>query len=87
MNKKEGNFEGFELIGFESLQSYKEEEQDLILIPSTEDRRYLTAMMKKGFTTQQRRECWLLATGTKQAIATASRDYYYNLVRFAEKLC
>lgn len=29
----------------------------------------------------------MLTTGTKQAIATAPKDYYFHLVRYSEKLC
>lgn len=57
-----------------------------MLACSPADRRRLYKISKRGFSFAERRDCWLLASGALQAIASASIDYYANLVDYCEFL-
>ncbi len=53
---------------------------------SDDDRRRLYVLSKQGFSYQERRDCWLLASGALQSMCSASPDYYRNLVEHSNYL-
>ena len=50
------------------------------LVCSDSERIRLYKLSKQGFTMQQRRECWMIATGARQAMVSAPEQYYSQLV-------